>query len=118
MDWLQERAMQALVRVPRVSAALLRLCSAPARALRLPSSNETPRCGAESIRVIRATFSSSVAHNAAASVPAAPRPRVARKAALIVTEAAAARLKHLMQAQENAIGIKIGVRQRGCNGYT
>lgn len=68
--------------------------------------------------VFHAALSTHISSNSVASPSPAPRPRVARKAALVVTEAAAARLKHLMQGQEQAIGIKIGVRQRGCNGYT
>lgn len=43
----------------------------------------------------------------------------ARRAAISVTPAAAARIKELLSARtEPALGIKLGVRQRGCNGLT
>jgi hypothetical protein len=106
-------------RVPLVSATLARLCTAPPRLLGtlvLPK-HTPPRCFTP-LLLFHSALSSHVASDHVSSAAAAPRTRAPRKAALVVTEAAAARLKHLMQGQEQAIGIKIGVRQRGCNGYT
>ena len=43
------------------------------------------------------------------------------KKALTITESAASRIKELIQMKENAnqiFGVRIGVRRRGCNGYS
>jgi iron-sulfur cluster assembly 1 len=37
---------------------------------------------------------------------------------IILTEAAANRIKELLQKESNALGIRLGVRRRGCNGLS
>ena len=44
-------------------------------------------------------------------------PRV-RKQAITLTQAAAARIQHLMGSQEGALGLRLGIKTRGCNGLT
>ena len=39
------------------------------------------------------------------------------KAALTLTPSAVNRVKDLLRSQPASIGLRIGVRQRGCNGY-
>mmetsp|Transcript_3999 Transcript_3999/g.7275 ORF Transcript_3999/g.7275 Transcript_3999/m.7275 type:complete len:152 (-) Transcript_3999:210-665(-) len=41
-----------------------------------------------------------------------------RPAPITVTENAATRIKEMLAAKENAIGVKVGVKRRGCNGYS
>ena len=58
---------------------------------------------------------------AADAAPTAPkkRRRVQRtKAAITVTEAAAARIKVLLSSKPDALGIRLGVKRRGCNGLS
>lgn len=45
-----------------------------------------------------------------------PRPKLADPIKL--TERAAARIKELLEQKDNAIGVRIGVKRRGCNGYS
>lgn len=40
------------------------------------------------------------------------------RAALVLTKPAVERVKQLLAAKPNAIGLKVGVKQRGCNGLT
>ena len=44
--------------------------------------------------------------------------RIPTRAALVLTPAAVTRIKHLLTKEPNAIGLKIGVLQRGCNGMS
>lgn len=37
---------------------------------------------------------------------------------ITLTERAATRIKELMEAKSGAVGVKIGVKRRGCNGYS
>uniref|UniRef100_A0A0V0G796 Iron-sulfur cluster assembly 1 homolog, mitochondrial n=1 Tax=Triatoma dimidiata TaxID=72491 RepID=A0A0V0G796_TRIDM len=43
---------------------------------------------------------------------------IASRAALVLTPAAVKRVKELLEGKSNAIGLKVGVRQRGCNGLS
>ncbi len=55
------------------------------------------------------------------SINETPKPtRVRRpvKAPLTITESAAQHLQTLLSKKDNAIGIKLGVKRRGCNGYS
>ena len=45
-----------------------------------------------------------------------PRPKLADPIKL--SERAAARIKELLEQKDNAIGVRIGVKRRGCNGYS
>ncbi|XP_065169574.1 iron-sulfur cluster assembly 1 homolog, mitochondrial [Atheta coriaria] len=40
------------------------------------------------------------------------------RAALVLTQSAVNRVKEILQGRNDAIGLKIGVRQRGCNGLS
>ncbi|KAF2368348.1 FeS cluster insertion protein [Trinorchestia longiramus] len=40
------------------------------------------------------------------------------RAALVLTQSAVQRVRHLLQDKPNAIGLRVGVRQRGCNGLS
>ncbi|KFM57083.1 Iron-sulfur cluster assembly 1-like protein, mitochondrial, partial [Stegodyphus mimosarum] len=44
--------------------------------------------------------------------------RLPARAALVLTPAAVSRIKTLLEKEPNAIGLKIGVAQRGCNGLS
>lgn len=44
--------------------------------------------------------------------------RLSHRDPITVTPAACERLAHLLQAQSDAIGIRLGVRRRGCNGLS
>jgi len=44
--------------------------------------------------------------------------RIPTRAALVLTPAAIDRIKHLLSKEPEAIGLKIGVQQRGCNGLS
>ncbi|CDW74907.1 iron-sulfur cluster assembly [Stylonychia lemnae] len=51
----------------------------------------------------------------------AAKPLRQKKAALLITDQAASRIKELMEVkedQEDIYGVKIDVRRRGCNGYS
>lgn len=54
----------------------------------------------------------------AGRVALAPRVRRPIKAAIEVTDSAAARLRELLVARPDAAGIRIGVKTRGCNGVS
>jgi len=41
-----------------------------------------------------------------------------RPAPITISERAADRIKELLSAKEEAVGVKLGVRRRGCNGYS
>jgi iron-sulfur cluster assembly accessory protein len=41
-----------------------------------------------------------------------------RPAPITITERAASRIKELLSTKEDAVGVKLGVRRRGCNGYS
>ncbi|KAK9500737.1 hypothetical protein O3M35_001942 [Rhynocoris fuscipes] len=61
----------------------------------------------------------SISGIAAASIRAVKaRKPVATRAALVLTPAAVKRVKELLQGKSEAIGLKVGVRQRGCNGMS
>ena len=49
---------------------------------------------------------------------APPRARRVLKAAVEVTDAAAARLKVLLAGKPDAVGVRLGVKTRGCNGVS
>jgi iron-sulfur cluster assembly protein len=51
------------------------------------------------------------------TVAAKKRP-VLQKSALVLTSAAINQVKNLIKNQENVIGLKIGVKTRGCNGQS
>ncbi|BET02839.1 unnamed protein product [Nesidiocoris tenuis] len=56
---------------------------------------------------------------AAASIRAVKaRKPFATRAALVLTPSAVQRVKELLQSRPDAIGVKVGVRQRGCNGLS
>lgn len=83
------------------------------------------RCGALRKPVVRAPPAlvrrrrlSSPAAASKEPVARKRRARRERKAALEVTDAAAARLKELLDGREGAVGIRLGVRARGCNGLS
>ncbi|XP_017782460.1 PREDICTED: iron-sulfur cluster assembly 1 homolog, mitochondrial [Nicrophorus vespilloides] len=40
------------------------------------------------------------------------------RAALVLTQSAVSRIKEILKDKDNYIGLKIGVRQRGCNGLS
>jgi len=40
------------------------------------------------------------------------------RAALVLTQTAVSRIKEILQGKDNYIGLRIGVRQRGCNGLS
>jgi len=44
--------------------------------------------------------------------------RLPSRAALVLTPSAVNRIKHLLQKNPDAVGLKIGVLQRGCNGLS
>ena len=48
----------------------------------------------------------------------APRARRVLKSAVEVTDAAAARLKTLLAGMPDALGVRLGVKTRGCNGVS
>ncbi|CAG0883644.1 unnamed protein product [Cyprideis torosa] len=53
-----------------------------------------------------------------ASVKKGPRTAAPRRAALTLTPAAVQRIRELCEQQEGVLGVKIGVKQRGCNGLS
>lgn len=66
------------------------------------------RIGLQSASVVRkAGFSAS-----------APTTRRQLKAPIDITEGAAQRIKDLLSTQKDAVAVKIGVKKRGCNGYS
>lgn len=44
--------------------------------------------------------------------------RIPTKAALVLTPAAINRIQHLLKKEPSAVGLKISVQQRGCNGMS
>lgn len=46
------------------------------------------------------------------------RKPIATRAALVLTPAAVSRVKNLLGSRPDAIGLKVGVKQRGCNGLS
>ncbi|XP_013782393.2 iron-sulfur cluster assembly 1 homolog, mitochondrial-like [Limulus polyphemus] len=44
--------------------------------------------------------------------------QIPQRVALILTQSAVSRVKHLLHSKPDAIGLKIGVKQRGCNGLS
>ncbi|ETV77965.1 hypothetical protein H257_08194 [Aphanomyces astaci] len=67
--------------------------------------------------MIRRAFSTAAA---AVATPAARTSRLRREvpAAIKLTDEAAARIKELMASRPDAIGIRLGVRTRGCSGLS
>lgn len=55
---------------------------------------------------------------ATATVRAMKRRLIPTKAALTLTNSAVSQVKNLLSRQPEAIGLRIGVRQRGCNGMS
>ncbi|XP_058448723.1 iron-sulfur cluster assembly 1 homolog, mitochondrial [Malaya genurostris] len=55
---------------------------------------------------------------ATATVRAVKKKLLPTRAALILTPAAVSRIKHLLAGKNEYIGLKVGVRQRGCNGLS
>ncbi|KAL3278683.1 hypothetical protein HHI36_016220 [Cryptolaemus montrouzieri] len=55
---------------------------------------------------------------ATATVRSVKRKLLPTRAALILTPAAVSRVKQLLQGNNEVVGLKIGVRQRGCNGLS
>ncbi|XP_062562457.1 iron-sulfur cluster assembly 1 homolog, mitochondrial [Armigeres subalbatus] len=55
---------------------------------------------------------------ATATVRAVKRKLLPTRAALSLTPAAVARVKQLLDGKSEYIGLKVGVRQRGCNGLS
>ncbi|XP_060526982.1 iron-sulfur cluster assembly 1 homolog, mitochondrial [Cylas formicarius] len=55
---------------------------------------------------------------ATATVRAVKRKLIPSRAALILTPAAVNRVKELLKGKTEYVGLKIGVRQRGCNGLS
>lgn len=51
-------------------------------------------------------------------VKKAGRLKIPQRAALVMTENAVKQVKALMQAKPEMVALKIGVKQRGCNGLT
>ncbi|KAL0482009.1 iron-sulfur cluster assembly 1, mitochondrial [Acrasis kona] len=47
-----------------------------------------------------------------------PRPRRAVKAPISITEAAAQQINRLMSKNKESVGIKLGVKRKGCNGLS
>ncbi|XP_064475842.1 iron-sulfur cluster assembly 1 homolog, mitochondrial-like [Ornithodoros turicata] len=43
---------------------------------------------------------------------------VPHRAALVLTKAAVERIQKLLGSQQDAVGLRVGVKQRGCNGLT
>ncbi|KAL7645163.1 UNVERIFIED_CONTAM: hypothetical protein RMT77_003541 [Armadillidium vulgare] len=63
--------------------------------------------------------SSNMASVASASVRAVKGKRlIPTRAALVMTEAAVEKVREILNKNTDAIGLKIGVRQRGCNGLS
>ncbi|KAI0225891.1 Fe-S_biosyn domain-containing protein [Lamellibrachia satsuma] len=46
------------------------------------------------------------------------KPIIPQRAPLIITKHAVARIRSLMEAQPDMVGLKIGVKTRGCNGLS
>ncbi|KAG5871333.1 hypothetical protein JTB14_034356 [Gonioctena quinquepunctata] len=55
---------------------------------------------------------------ATATVRAVQRKLIPSRAALVLTPAAINRIKDILKEKNHYIGLKIGVRQRGCNGLS
>ncbi|XP_044262096.1 iron-sulfur cluster assembly 1 homolog, mitochondrial [Tribolium madens] len=55
---------------------------------------------------------------ATATVRAVRKRLAPTRAALVLTPAAVNRVKELLKGQDNFVGLKIGVKQRGCNGLS
>lgn len=55
---------------------------------------------------------------ATATVRAVKRKLIPTRAALSLTPSAVARVKQLLEGKSEYIGLKVGVRQRGCNGLS
>ncbi|XP_019869699.1 iron-sulfur cluster assembly 1 homolog, mitochondrial [Aethina tumida] len=55
---------------------------------------------------------------ATATVRAVKRKLLPSRAALVLTPRAVSRIKEILQDKNEYIGLKIGVRQRGCNGLS
>lgn len=69
----------------------------------------------------RRFFGVAAAGKVVAAPSAASAPRAARrplKAAIEVTDAAAARLRDLVSGRPGALGVRLGVKTRGCNGVS
>ncbi|KAG0411372.1 hypothetical protein HPB47_011478 [Ixodes persulcatus] len=46
------------------------------------------------------------------------KPNIPQRAALVLTKAAVERIQKLLSTKDDAIGLRVGVKQRGCNGLT
>ncbi|XP_077981324.1 iron-sulfur cluster assembly 1 homolog, mitochondrial-like [Glandiceps talaboti] len=46
------------------------------------------------------------------------RKPIPRRAALLLTQAAVSKIRSLMETKEDMIGLKVGVKTRGCNGLS
>ncbi|EEZ97482.1 iron-sulfur cluster assembly 1 homolog, mitochondrial [Tribolium castaneum] len=55
---------------------------------------------------------------ATATVRAVRKKLAPTRAALVLTPAAVNRVKEILKGQDNYVGLKIGVKQRGCNGLS
>ncbi|XP_070562768.1 iron-sulfur cluster assembly 1 homolog, mitochondrial-like [Ptychodera flava] len=54
-----------------------------------------------------------------ATVRAVSRKRqIPRRAALVLTQAAVSKVQSLMETRQDAVGLKVGVKTRGCNGLS
>jgi iron-sulfur cluster assembly protein len=66
----------------------------------------------------RARFFSVAAAGKVSLGAGAPRARRPLKAAIEVTDAAAARLRELVAGRPGTVGVRLGVKTRGCNGVS
>ncbi|KAK9872572.1 hypothetical protein WA026_018705 [Henosepilachna vigintioctopunctata] len=55
---------------------------------------------------------------ATATVRAVGKRLLPNRAALVLTPAAVNRIKYILEGKNDVVGLKIGVRQRGCNGLS
>ncbi|XP_044761464.1 iron-sulfur cluster assembly 1 homolog, mitochondrial [Coccinella septempunctata] len=55
---------------------------------------------------------------ASATVRAVKRKLLPTRAALVLTPAAVNRVRQLLEGKDEFVGLKVGVRQRGCNGLS
>ena len=107
-----------LARARPRSFATLALSEAPVLdipAFRNPVVQPPPRVAPPSVTAPPGTVAAPVEHEKPRSALRARRPRVQ---ALTLTDGAVDRIKTLLQRRPDAVGIKLGVRSRGCNGLS